>query len=85
MCLACCSHVENVLGDLAVMLYLTLQADAFEILTSDVFTNASGDRPDVPNFAILITGGLLFSEFTLPLAYKVRHHVMWTLVEYNMK
>ena len=34
-----------------------------------MFTNQSGDRPEVPNFAILITGGLLFSEFTLPLAY----------------
>ena len=27
---------------------------------------------DVPNFAILITGGLLFSEFTLPLAYQAQ-------------
>ena len=37
-----------------------------------MFTNASGDRPEVPNFAILITGGLLFSEFTLPLAYNAQ-------------
>ena len=34
-----------------------------------VFIPEAGDRSDVPNFAILITGGLLFSEFTLPLAY----------------
>ena len=47
-------------------------ADAFALLIERVFTPESGDRSDVPNFAILITGGLLFSEFTLPLAYRAQ-------------
>ena len=43
--------------------------DALSLLTEELFTKRHGDRPNVPNFAILITGGLVFSEFTQPLAY----------------
>ena len=46
-------------------------SDAFYLLSEKVFTRSQGDRPDVANFVIMITSGLLFSEFSLPLAYEV--------------
>ena len=41
-------------------------ADALDVMVDDVFTKKKGDRPEAQNFAILITAGLLFSEFDLP-------------------
>ena len=47
-------------------------ADALQLLPKKVFTQELGDRPNAPNYAILITGGLVYSEFDLPLAEKTR-------------
>ena len=41
-------------------------ADALDVMVEDVFKKKNGDRPEAQNFAILITGGLVFSEFELP-------------------
>lgn len=41
-------------------------SDAFDLLSYKLFTEAHGDRPEVHNYAILITAGQLYSEFKLP-------------------
>ena len=46
--------------------------DALALLTEELFTKQHGDRPTVPNFAILITGGLVSSEFTQPLSFEAQ-------------
>jgi len=51
--------------------------DALALLTEDVFTLEQGDRPEVSNFAILITGGIVYSEFTQPLSYNAQEHTVY--------
>ncbi|KAK7489962.1 hypothetical protein BaRGS_00018827, partial [Batillaria attramentaria] len=41
-------------------------AEALELLPSDVFTEANGDRPDVPNVAVIITDGNSGTDVTGP-------------------
>nr|KAG5701828.1 hypothetical protein BaRGS_019039 [Batillaria attramentaria] len=40
--------------------------EALELLVSDVFTEANGDRPDVPNVAVIITDGNSGTDVTGP-------------------
>ena len=44
---------------------------ALQTLVKKIFTEENGDRAQATNYAIFITGGLIFSEFQLPLSYKV--------------
>ena len=66
------SDIRSVINLLAYDGGYQMLADALQLLPENVFTSQLGDRPDAPNYAILITGGLVYSEFALPLAEKTR-------------
>ncbi len=67
------SDREDIIGAINALQYggeYPFTAEAMLTLTDDVFTERNGDRPDVDNYALLIAGGLLFSEFDIPVAHK---------------
>ena len=65
--LAAISEIRRMLGDTNI-------ADAIKITRESMFTTRNGDRPDIPNVAIIITDGIsnINSRRTIPEANKAK-------------
>lgn len=68
------ADVYNAIDDIPYEHGSTNTADAIKILRTDIFTQANGDRPDVPNIAIVVTDGVsnINSRRTIPEAEQTR-------------
>ena len=82
---------EDVMGAINALHYdgnYPFIADALDVVAEDVFTVEKGDRPFAQNYAIVITGGVLFSQFETPLKHNPRDegiHVFGIGVGLNKK
>ena len=47
--------------------------DAMRALTTDVFTEATGDRVDATNYAVVLSGGRAYGQDDMPLAEATRY------------
>ncbi|XP_033728441.1 uncharacterized protein LOC117317678 isoform X2 [Pecten maximus] len=68
------SAVLNAIEEISFMPGSTNTADALKTMHYDMFTRERGDRPDVPNIAIIVTDGVsnIHSRRTIPEAEEAR-------------